>query len=315
MNTKIIKLGWCLLFILFHQVVLAQNNAIFSGGSNDGWNKASFEQSGNSIFKGGTSDGWNSQLYSSATTNIFSGGTSDGWNVGNYNSQYDEIRKGGTSDGWNVGNYNSPYDDVRKGGIGDGWASTYQPSGPLPVVFISFIANKTNFDTDALLQWNVASELNADRYEVERSLDAVSFTKIGEVKATGNSQTEIKYNFTDENPAQGQNYYRLKQLDKDGKYIYTPVRVLNFSDNAELVNIYPNPSSGKVTVSLTSAYMNSNAALNVINMNGAVVYHVKLVDYKLPTLEMDLNNLASGTYMIHLNSGTHNYGVKLVIVK
>lgn len=315
MNIKIIKLGWCLLFILFHQAIFAQNNAIFNGGSNDGWNKASYEQSGNTIFKGGASDGWSSQLYSSATSNIFLGGTSDGWNVGNYNSQFEDIRKGGTSDGWNTGNYNSQYEEIRKGGTGDGWASTYQPSGPLPVVFISFVAHKTNFNTDALLEWNVASELNADRYVVERSLDAVNFTKIGEVKAVGNTQIEQKYDFTDENPALGQNYYRLKQFDMDGKFIYTPVRVLNFNDNSELVSIYPNPSTGKVTVNLTSAYLNSNAALNVINMNGAVVYHVKLIDYKFPTIEMNLDNLASGTYMIHLNSGTNNYGVKLILVK
>ena len=112
---------------------------------------------------------------------------------------------------------------------------------PLPVNLLSFEAIKQNKKT--LLQWSIDDEINTAKYIVERSSDGITYTPIGEVASIGSTSTHT-YNFTDAQPINGLNFYRLKLLDINGAFKYSPVRKINFSTTADEITIYPNPVTG-----------------------------------------------------------------------
>ena len=109
---------------------------------------------------------------------------------------------------------------------------------PLPVNLLSFEAIKQK--EKVLLQWTTDNELNTDRFAVERSADGINFSAIGTLTAfnTGNKHN---YNFTDLQPADGLNYYRLKILDKDASFGYSAIRRIDFKHAGDDITVYPNP--------------------------------------------------------------------------
>lgn len=118
-----------------------------------------------------------------------------------------------------------------KGGIGS----------PLPVELVSFSGyhdNNVNF-----LNWNTASELNTDRFEIEKATQPQQWINIGSVQAAGNSNIPRTYTFSDIHPAIGDNYYRLKMMDLDGSFKYSNVINIPVSEvpNNGFISIFPNP--------------------------------------------------------------------------
>ncbi len=114
----------------------------------------------------------------------------------------------------------------------------------LPLRLINFYANKNGEKN--LLQWQTAQEINVDRYEIERSADGREYSVIGRINA-GLS----KYNFTDDKPLTGKNYYRLNMIDRDGKFEYSPMRIVINNSRFD-VNIYPLPAQGKLNIHIQS---------------------------------------------------------------
>ena len=115
-------------------------------------------------------------------------------------------------------------------------------TGALPVTLVSFKAELTS-DKKVKIRWATSEEVNASHFIVERSADARSFEQIGTLDAAGTIKQRNDYALTDELPLSGTNYYRLKQLDFDGKqYIY---RVVSVGLSGEMIQtVYPNPVSG-----------------------------------------------------------------------
>lgn len=334
MKRMIQKAGLFLPFILINFFSLGQNNAIFKGGNADGWvsqNKTQgnanvfvggtadgwsaqgFIQTSNNIFKGGTADGWASQNYLQSTTNIFKGGTGDGWDSKNYLQSSLTLFHGGTGDGWDSKNKIQSSFNIFSGGQGDGWASTYRPQGPLPVTLIYFNATK-NSATSSLLSWQTSQETNSSHFDVERGIDAVAFTKIGTVAAAGNSSLALSYTFIDNNPVTGMNYYRLKQVDLDGHFIYTPARLVRFDElNAATVKYYPNPAKNILTIELNAANATEARVINIMNTAGAVVNQLKIGSGAGSTMHIDLSRYAKGIYFIQLHTNTLNSTERIVI--
>ncbi|MBL0130412.1 MAG: T9SS type A sorting domain-containing protein [Chitinophagaceae bacterium] len=119
---------------------------------------------------------------------------------------------------------------------------------PLPLRLISFNAKKKN-NKDVLAEWVTASEFNVNRFEIEvaqgnSGYQQNQFSKIGQIGSLGNSTREQRYNFTDlENNKTGVRYYRLKIIDNDGSFSYSPVRPVLFANDLQW-QVYPNPSAG-----------------------------------------------------------------------
>jgi hypothetical protein len=97
----------------------------------------------------------------------------------------------------------------------------------LPVRLSGFTVQKQG--AAALLQWQTSQEQNSRLFAIEKSTDGAGYAVIGSVDAAGSSSAARNYSFTDPTPQSGMNYYRLKQLDADGHFTYSPVRVLDFA--------------------------------------------------------------------------------------
>jgi hypothetical protein len=121
-------------------------------------------------------------------------------------------------------------------------------SAPLPVELVGFTADAQG--DDALLQWATASEKNNDRFEVEASPDGRTFRRIGQVAGHGSSTQAHKYQLVDPAIARhgtGLVYYRLRQVDADGTFAYSPVRTVAVRGLAGLA-LFPNPTRRAATL-------------------------------------------------------------------
>jgi hypothetical protein len=119
------------------------------------------------------------------------------------------------------------------------------PGGILPIKLISFTAALTN--KDVKLEWQTATETNNDRFEVERSDNNKDFAAITSVKARGNTSTLQQYIAYDKTPLTAVNYYRLKQVDIDGNFTYSPVVAVKPSYRNS-TQVYPNPAHNSTTL-------------------------------------------------------------------
>jgi hypothetical protein len=135
--------------------------------------------------------------------------------------------------------------------------NTYQyvlPSGTVPVMFTSF--NVIKKDKDAELIWTVENE-NAitNRYEIERSLDSRTFERIQTVLPSSGAGSSKSYVQTDWSFKDLKNtnsvFYRIKQIDTDGRYVYTDIRSLMISTNTPGITLYPNPTISNAKIEFT----------------------------------------------------------------
>jgi len=184
----------------------------------------------------------------------------------------------------------------------------------LPVKLISF--NGIASDNDALLNWRTSLEINNRGFEVERSKDGELFETIGFVKGKGNSNAIVSYSLTDANVFADSKfaYYRLKQVDFDGKFEYSDIiKVTNSNVSFDDVNAYPNPFANELNVSFNSA-KNTNASLEITNIQGKVIT-VKNTNVQtglnLITLS-ELNDLSAGIYFVRLSVNGETQVMKLV---
>ncbi|MGI4866412.1 MAG: glycine-rich protein [Janthinobacterium lividum] len=121
---------------------------------------------------------------------------------------------------------------------------------PLPVELVSFTAT-TAGPAAVALAWATASEVNSTSFEVERSLDGRTFTRLGTVAAAGSSSSARSYQLLDAQLPAGAAllYYRLKQMDLDGTFSYSPVRTVALTGAAAGLSLFPNPAhSGAATL-------------------------------------------------------------------
>ena len=122
-------------------------------------------------------------------------------------------------------------------------------STPLPVKLLNFKVEVK--DEVAALQWSTASEIDNEKFIIERSNDGNTFTKIGEVQGNGNSEQIIIYGFIDDSPIYQNTYYRLKQIDYDGAFEYSPIIIAKPSSSSSslaLPLIFPNPCTNEITI-------------------------------------------------------------------
>ena len=197
------------------------------------------------------------------------------------------------------------------------WLSNggFEKDDPLPVKLMKFTAEKINVE-DVLLKWQVASEDNIDRYEIElaktsEEMIAGNFLKIGEVISLGNTTTTRNYDFTDmEAGKTGTRYYRLKIINLNGTIKYSPVRSVSF-DDAVLWNVYPNPSKGLFYLMYQ---INAGEKMNarVFDSKGRLVKDLQQQGIGSPQkLSVDLGMMAAGIYLLRVDAGGETYSFKL----
>jgi len=159
----------------------------------------------------------------------------------------------------------------------------------LPVTLTSFTANAYNKTIHT--NWQTANVLSTDHFIVQHCTDGYSFTNIGNVKAIG--KVANKYEFIDNNPENGINYYRLKSVDKDGAVSYSKVVNAEIVDSRYEILVYPNPVKDIVTIK-----GNHIASVQVVDNMGRVVKIVSFKDATNPTLSV--SSLPTGVYHLRI---------------
>lgn len=306
--------GWCLAAMLpLFLKAQPPNNEIFKGGAGDGWGMIVLKQTNPDITKGGTGDGWAALAFTPAGSQITKGGAGDGWANNLFSAAYTNITKGGAADGWHNALFQPEYAGITKGGPADGWASTFQPDIALPVNLLSFDAEKFSGKYSRLI-WKTATETNNDRFEIERGNDGINFSKIAVVRTAGNSNTAKTYELIDSTPVIGFNYYRLKQFDKDGRFSYSPARLVRFGDiSSKTLRIYPNPAKDWITIELASNTVTENTVINIIALNGTVVAHIKVPVGGNGLVKYNAARLPKAMYIVHVVSASGADASRIVI--
>jgi parallel beta-helix repeat protein len=203
------------------------------------------------------------------------------------------------------GNYSVSITTIdANGGVTTQTVAFVVPSSPLPVVLTAFTATAVQ-NRDALLSWTTASEINSAYFDVERSFDGSTFTKVSQVAAKGNTTSATNYSLTDASVAgraTGAVYYRLKQVDFDGTASYSPVRSVSFTKVVSLaLSLYPNPAVASTTLDLSQLPTAGTYQVLVLDATGRQVRQLSVGGGLLQPL--DLTQLASGTYHV-LVTGT-----------
>ncbi|MFN6946320.1 MAG: T9SS type A sorting domain-containing protein, partial [Cytophagaceae bacterium] len=176
---------------------------------------------------------------------------------------------------------------------------------PAPVEFVSFTGKKVNEDNH--LFWSTASEKNSAYFEVQRSYDGNSFTSIGKIKSTGNSSRLINYHFVDKHADAFHpvSYYRLRQVDLDDTYEFSPIIALENSGHQLSLTAYPNPVAGGTKLNIRAlSVTDSDIRLTMHDLQGRTVFtdtydlHVGVNEYEINTY-----GLAKGIYLLKAHAG------------
>jgi hypothetical protein len=166
--------------------------------------------------------------------------------------------------------------------------------GSLPVTLVSFDAYKT---ADAVaLVWATATEQNNKGFEVEHSTDGINWKTIGMVHtkaSNGNSNTKLEYGYTDNVPVTGNNFYRLKQVDFDGKTVYSAVKQVTIR-TAGSITVYPNPVAHELTVEGVAL---KGSTVTIFNAMGQHLSS-KIIQSNEKLVRLNVSQLTGGVYYI-----------------
>lgn len=170
-------------------------------------------------------------------------------------------------------------------------------SAPLPVTLLHFSGN-LNKNQMVDLKWNTINEYNLSEFEIEKQSSNGLFFNIGTVQAKGKNKTEQQYNFVDEKPQYGANYYRLKAIDEDGKYTYSNTISIYFDQMNNIATIYPNPANTNIQVEVNTLE-NSNAVFEVIDVFGNILLSNSVHTKKGKNIQnLNIQNIAKGNYIL-----------------
>lgn len=182
----------------------------------------------------------------------------------------------------------------------------------LPVEILSFGAVAID-NKQVRVSWSTASEENNAYFTVERSLDGKKWSAIGIVPGVGNSDRIESYEFIDERPVFGRQFYRITQTDFDGKSQTFRVVGVTLTGSALEVNrfkVYPNPSSGQVKVFSENSNL-EQAEIAIVNQQGQEMMAFENVNGRL--FEIDLSHLPKGLYLIRIKNNHQLVSKKVVI--
>ncbi|MCO6486831.1 MAG: T9SS type A sorting domain-containing protein [Phaeodactylibacter sp.] len=148
---------------------------------------------------------------------------------------------------WNPTN-GTPDAEFFESNGGSNFTATFSTSATLPVELSHFSAKAAGPST--LLSWSTATETNNAHFEVQRSAGSRDWEVIGKVKGAGTTQEAQHYTYADHEPLSGLSYYRLRQVDYDGQYAFSPVVAVDRKEAVFSFTAFPNPAPDVLYISL-----------------------------------------------------------------
>jgi len=183
------------------------------------------------------------------------------------------------------------------------------------VKLLEITARKVN-NNDVQIEWKLAQETGVKQYEVEMArgnadLQAGHFVKIAELPGLGDVTSSRTYSFTDLEPDKfGPRYYRLKVVNLDGSFTYSPIRPVTFGD-AVLWHVYPNPSTGLFNL-VYQLGNNEQLYARIVDAKGSLVHEYRKTANGFPQkLNIDLSNKPKGVYLMQVQSPGTKQSFKL----
>ena len=181
-------------------------------------------------------------------------------------------------------------------GINDFFRTTLSPAGALPLHWITLNARKIS--EGVLLTWQVANELNNSHFEIERSAIGSNFGMIDRTPSTGNRW----YQYTDKTPGlQGDLLYRIRQVDLDGRFSFSPIASIKIYDDEFKLLLFPNPARNFIRLNTDAKF------IRIIAADGR---EVKRISNYVKYTDIQISDLANGIYMVELDAEKN---LKLII--
>lgn len=186
----------------------------------------------------------------------------------------------------------------------------------VPVTLLDFYAMRDDHIT-VKLNWSTSTEINNKGFEIEKRYEnenRFGYIDFVESKAPGgNSNVLLNYIFHDRNPFTGVTYYRLKQVDIDGKFVYSAIKAVKGTEGSEVnVSLMPNPNHGQFTILISGANQSRKAFIS--DLNGKVIRQFLIQ----PQQQINISELPAATYVltiIDVFGKGKNFSEKIIIIK
>jgi trimeric autotransporter adhesin len=185
---------------------------------------------------------------------------------------------------------------------------------PFQAYLGDFIVSK-QLDGTVLVNWTTISEHNNEYFTIEHSTDGIHFTEIGKISSLGNTAYGFSYQFIDNKPGIGKNFYRIRMVDITIKSKYSEIKIIQVSDNTQqMLSIFPNPAVNSISLKLNTRE-NEELKVEIYNVTGnkeltktCIMQHQKA--------ELDIGNLRTGIYsIVAVTSIGIQYTSKLIVMK
>lgn len=203
---------------------------------------------------------------------------------------------------------------------GAGRAYVFTSGGTLPVSLLNFSGYKDGSRNQ--LQWSTATEINNQGFDIQRSTDGINYSSIGFINSlavSGNSNSQLNYNFTDNTVMGNKQYYRLRQVDIDNRSKLSSIVVVDGNKPVvvKVEGIYPNPASNLLTIAIASPNKQvMNISLN--DITGKTVLKKQLsVDAGNNIVPIDISQLANNYYLLKVTdaAGINHASLKVAVIK
>ncbi|MFK7797883.1 MAG: T9SS type A sorting domain-containing protein, partial [Aureispira sp.] len=178
--------------------------------------------------------------------------------------------------------------------------------GSLPIELVSFEAER-NTRQEVQLRWTTAMELNNKGFEVERMLEGeTEFIKVAYVEGQGTSSGLHSYYQIDPNSFTNVSYYRLKQIDFDGTFSYSPTRAVEGMANPDGtgMSVFPNPTQGALNIQILDPIAPQKVYITLTDVQGRIVreHSTTISNERIIQLPQLLENLSNNLYFLHVQT-------------
>jgi hypothetical protein len=167
------------------------------------------------------------------------------------------------------------------------------------------------------LEWTTSTEINNEFFVIERSADGQNFQEIIRLKGAGTTYEQQSYAAKDYMPLKGISYYRLRQIDYDGKTeVFDPVLIDNRESTSNNLKVYPNPTDGRVFVAIPDELKKDHSlqlAINSMKGDAQLQVEITLEEGQSRLVLNQLIDFPSGVYSISLSNGIDSFSTKLVV--
>ncbi|MCO5232058.1 MAG: T9SS type A sorting domain-containing protein [Chitinophagales bacterium] len=189
--------------------------------------------------------------------------------------------------------------------------STMNNYGPLPITLTRF--NATCEGELVRIEWETATEINSSHFIIERSVDGITWEIIKQVESIGNSNTTKQYSIIDISKG-GISYYRLRQIDIDGKEEVFKIIAASCGNNFSYTNVYPNPTNKEFILTVSHSHLIADGLLQLLDITGKLI-ESRTVSF-LPGENQFLfstQRLAKGTYVLNVISIDKRESIKVAV--